>query len=249
MPVSPRCFPTCSGRTGVGPPADTSSPRSSRACISREFTVMAQGRTSPIISWLRALAREEHARCGGPGVGAVGMCFTGGIRPGDDGGRRGGGAGAQPTLAPLSRDQIPPPRRGTVAGGPPTGPTSAPKPGPASSACASPATSSPHPTGSPTCASCSATPSWASSWTRPRAIPTGTGRRPIRFSPKTSTTGREPRPAPPWTRSWRSSGSGWSDEPASRAVEGSRAAPSPCAAMTSSPLTFRQPGTSSGPHY
>jgi dienelactone hydrolase len=51
----------------------------SRACISREFTVMAQGRTSPIISWLRALANEEHTRCGGPGVGAVGMCFTGGF--------------------------------------------------------------------------------------------------------------------------------------------------------------------------
>jgi dienelactone hydrolase len=50
-----------------------------RACITREFSVMAQGRTSPIISWLRALARSEHERCGGPGVGAVGMCFTGGF--------------------------------------------------------------------------------------------------------------------------------------------------------------------------
>jgi dienelactone hydrolase len=50
-----------------------------RACISREFTVLAQGKTSPIIGWLRALAREEHARCGGAGVGAVGMCFTGGF--------------------------------------------------------------------------------------------------------------------------------------------------------------------------
>jgi len=48
-------------------------------CISREFTVLARGRTSPIISWLRALAAEEHERCGGPGVGAVGMCFTGGF--------------------------------------------------------------------------------------------------------------------------------------------------------------------------
>lgn len=48
------------------------------ACISREFTVLATGRTSPVISWLRALARHEHERCGGPGVGAVGMCFTGG---------------------------------------------------------------------------------------------------------------------------------------------------------------------------
>ncbi len=50
-----------------------------KACISKEFTVLALGRTSPIISWLRALARDEHQRCGGPGVGAVGMCFTGGF--------------------------------------------------------------------------------------------------------------------------------------------------------------------------
>jgi dienelactone hydrolase len=49
------------------------------ACISREFTVMATGKTSPVVSWLRALAAAEHERCGGPGVGAVGMCFTGGF--------------------------------------------------------------------------------------------------------------------------------------------------------------------------
>ncbi|MCF6390714.1 dienelactone hydrolase family protein [Mycobacterium sp. MBM] len=48
------------------------------ACISKEFVTLATGRTSPVIGWLRALARSEHARCGGPGVGAVGMCFTGG---------------------------------------------------------------------------------------------------------------------------------------------------------------------------
>lgn len=50
-----------------------------RACISREFTVLATGATSPIVDWLRALAAEEHRRCGGVGVGAVGMCFTGGF--------------------------------------------------------------------------------------------------------------------------------------------------------------------------
>lgn len=50
-----------------------------RACISREFTVLATGKTSPIADWLRGLATAEHARCGGPGVGAVGMCFTGGF--------------------------------------------------------------------------------------------------------------------------------------------------------------------------
>lgn len=49
------------------------------ACVSHEFTVLATGRTSPVVSWLRALAAAEHARCGGPGVGAVGMCFTGGF--------------------------------------------------------------------------------------------------------------------------------------------------------------------------
>jgi dienelactone hydrolase len=48
-------------------------------CVSREFAAFATGRTSPITTWLRALARAEHERCGGPGVGAVGMCFTGGF--------------------------------------------------------------------------------------------------------------------------------------------------------------------------
>ena len=39
----------------------------------------ATGKSSPITTWLRALAKAEHERCGGPGVGAVGMCFTGGF--------------------------------------------------------------------------------------------------------------------------------------------------------------------------
>ncbi len=49
------------------------------ACISREFTVLATGRSSAVTSWLRGLAAREHQRCGGPGVGVVGMCFTGGF--------------------------------------------------------------------------------------------------------------------------------------------------------------------------
>lgn len=48
-------------------------------CIRREFSAWADGRSSPIVDWLRALARHAHAECGGPGVGAVGMCFTGGF--------------------------------------------------------------------------------------------------------------------------------------------------------------------------
>ena len=48
-------------------------------CIRREFEVWASDRSSPIIDWLRALARKVHAECGGRGVGAIGMCFTGGF--------------------------------------------------------------------------------------------------------------------------------------------------------------------------
>ena len=48
-------------------------------CIRREFNVWSAGKSSPIVDWLRALARKAHAECGGKGVGAVGMCFTGGF--------------------------------------------------------------------------------------------------------------------------------------------------------------------------
>lgn len=48
-------------------------------CVSREFNVFAAGRTSPVTHWLRGLAAHEHERCGGPGVGVVGMCFSGGF--------------------------------------------------------------------------------------------------------------------------------------------------------------------------
>ncbi len=50
-----------------------------KVCVSKEFTNMALNKTSPIISWLRALAKSLHAEVGGVGVGAVGMCFSGGF--------------------------------------------------------------------------------------------------------------------------------------------------------------------------
>lgn len=48
-----------------------------RACISREFQVLAAHRSSPITQWLRDHARDLHAEAGGRGVGAIGMCLTG----------------------------------------------------------------------------------------------------------------------------------------------------------------------------
>ncbi len=48
-------------------------------CIRREFKVWAGDASSPIVEWLRALARRAHGECGGKGVGAVGVCFTGGF--------------------------------------------------------------------------------------------------------------------------------------------------------------------------
>ena len=48
-------------------------------CVRREFYVWRGDRSSPVTDWLRALSRHAHAECGGKGVGAVGMCFTGGF--------------------------------------------------------------------------------------------------------------------------------------------------------------------------
>jgi dienelactone hydrolase len=48
-------------------------------CVSREFTKWALGESPPVATWLRALAKSLHAELGGPGVGALGMCFSGGF--------------------------------------------------------------------------------------------------------------------------------------------------------------------------
>lgn len=50
-----------------------------KVCVAREFAALALDTTSPIVAWLRALARHVHAEVGGRGVGAVGMCFSGGF--------------------------------------------------------------------------------------------------------------------------------------------------------------------------
>lgn len=50
-----------------------------RVCVASEFGALALRQTAPIVEWLRALARYAHDQCGFNGVGAVGMCFTGGF--------------------------------------------------------------------------------------------------------------------------------------------------------------------------
>jgi len=72
-------LPHLFGEPGAAPSVSAMVKSIGPACISREFSVWALKRTSPVTAWLRALAAHEHERCGGPGVGAVGMCFTGGF--------------------------------------------------------------------------------------------------------------------------------------------------------------------------
>lgn len=50
-----------------------------KVCVSSEFVALKAGRTSPVTQWLGGLADALHAELGGPGVGALGMCFSGGF--------------------------------------------------------------------------------------------------------------------------------------------------------------------------
>jgi len=70
-------MPSLFGRDGVIPSAEEGAAVFRRACMSAEFRAFAGNGPSPVTQWLRALARLAHKECGGPGVGAIGMCFTG----------------------------------------------------------------------------------------------------------------------------------------------------------------------------
>ena len=73
--VMPHLF----GIPGAPTNAKTTATALRQVCVSHEFTKLATGVTTPIAGWLRSLARELHDELGGPGVGALGMCFTGGF--------------------------------------------------------------------------------------------------------------------------------------------------------------------------
>jgi len=70
-------MPSLFGRDGAVPGVDEGIATFRRACVSAEFRAFAANESSPVTQWLRALARLAHEECGGPGVGAIGMCFTG----------------------------------------------------------------------------------------------------------------------------------------------------------------------------
>jgi dienelactone hydrolase len=70
-------MPSLFGRDGAVPNVEDGTVTFRRACVSAEFRAFAANESSPVTVWLRSLARLAHAECGGPGVGAIGMCFTG----------------------------------------------------------------------------------------------------------------------------------------------------------------------------
>ncbi len=70
-------LPSLFGRDGAVPTVEAGTEVLRRACVSAEFRAFGAGGSSPVTGWLRSLARAAHLECGGPGVGAIGMCFTG----------------------------------------------------------------------------------------------------------------------------------------------------------------------------
>jgi dienelactone hydrolase len=70
-------MPSLFGRDGAVPSAEEGTAIFRRACVSAEFRALTANESSPVTQWLRSLARLAHEQSGGPGVGAIGMCFTG----------------------------------------------------------------------------------------------------------------------------------------------------------------------------
>ncbi len=72
-------MPHLFGSDGAEPTTPRALAAMARACVSREFTMFATQKPSRVTQWLTVLAHHEHKRTGGPGVGVVGMCLTGGF--------------------------------------------------------------------------------------------------------------------------------------------------------------------------
>ena len=70
-------MPSLFGRDGAVPGAEEGVAVFKRACVSAEFRAFAANESSPVTQWLRGRPPRAPDGCGGPGVGAIGMCFTG----------------------------------------------------------------------------------------------------------------------------------------------------------------------------
>ena len=70
-------MPSLFGVDGAEPTMELAGRALRSVCVRREFQAFADGEPSPMARWLRQLAAHAHGVCGGPGVGAIGMCFTG----------------------------------------------------------------------------------------------------------------------------------------------------------------------------
>ena len=73
-------MPSLLGTTPGEPPGAGNFLKSiTKVCISREFNSWGLNKTSPVTAWLTSLAKDLHEELGGPGVGALGMCYSGGF--------------------------------------------------------------------------------------------------------------------------------------------------------------------------
>ena len=70
-------MPSLFGVDGAEPTIELVGDAMNSVCVRREFAAFANNESSPMTQWLRQLAGIAHTQCGGPGVGAIGMCFTG----------------------------------------------------------------------------------------------------------------------------------------------------------------------------
>jgi dienelactone hydrolase len=71
-------LPSLLGEPGAGETPGALLREFGRVCVAEDFVAFSTGRSAPAVEVCRAVARSLHAEVGGPGVGAVGMCFSGG---------------------------------------------------------------------------------------------------------------------------------------------------------------------------
>lgn len=72
-------LPLLFGEAGEGDPISGTLDNFPKLCISKEFNLFANNETSPIVEWLKLLCRKAHNYSKHRGVGAIGMCLTGGF--------------------------------------------------------------------------------------------------------------------------------------------------------------------------